>query len=396
MDEQEKQENSRQPYEQESRKLTIGRQSIEEKYMSRALELAKKGLGYTSPNPMVGCVVVKDGRIIAEGYHERIGGYHAERNALLSCQEDTNGAELYVTLEPCCHYGKTPPCTEIILEKKIGRVIVGAMDPNPLVAGKGVSILREHGVEVVTGVMEEACLKLNEVFFHYITTKKPFFIMKYAMTLDGKIAAASKDSKWITGEAARNHVQQLRKQYSGILVGIGTVLADNPMLNVRIEQGVDPIRIILDSSLRIPRDSNIVKTAHRIPTIVVCREEERKKNPDWKAQEDFLTKAGIKLLIQPGSGQIDLNWLADALGQEKMDSVLIEGGSHIHGAFLEAGLIDKVCIYIAPKLAGKSSYTPIEQWSIEKMSEAYQLQFDETERIGDDLYLTAYPKQERR
>ena len=220
--------------------------------------------------------------------------------------------------------------------------------------------------------------------------------MKYAMTLDGKIAAASKDSKWITGEAARNHVQQLRKQYSGILVGIGTVLADNPMLNVRIEQGVDPIRIILDSSLRIPRDSNIVKTAHRIPTIVVCREEERKKNPDWKAQEDFLTKAGIKLLIQPGSGQIDLNWLADALGQEKMDSVLIEGGSHIHGAFLEAGLIDKVCIYIAPKLAGKSSYTPIEQWSIEKMSEAYQLQFDETERIGDDLYLTAYPKQERR
>jgi diaminohydroxyphosphoribosylaminopyrimidine deaminase/5-amino-6-(5-phosphoribosylamino)uracil reductase len=369
---------------------------MDTQYMRRALELAEKGMGHTSPNPMVGCVVVKEGRVIAEGYHERIGGYHAERNALLSCEEDTEGATLYVTLEPCCHHGKTPPCTDIILEKKIGKVVVGAMDPNPLVAGKGVSILRDHGVEVVTGVLEEECLKLNEVFFHYITTKQPFFILKYAMTLDGKIAALTGDSKWVTGEAARNHVQLLRKQYSGILVGIGTVLADDPMLNVRIEEGVDPVRIILDSRLRIPLDSQIVKTAKTIPTIVVCKEEERSNTPNWEEKENLLKKAGIRIVTQPGSGQIDLPSLAEFLGKEGIDSVLIEGGSHIHGAFLESRLIDKVCVYLAPKLAGKSAYTPIEQWSIEKMTDAFQLQFDTAERIGNDFYLTAYPQKENR
>ena len=220
-------------------------------YMKRALELAKKAMGYTSPNPMVGCVVVKDGRIVTEGYHERCGEYHAERNALTKCSEDLTGATMYVTLEPCCHQGKTPPCTDIILERGIGKVYVGSMDPNPKVAGKGVQILRDHGVEVETGLLEEECLSLNEIFFHYITTKMPYVAMKYAMTLDGKIASFSGDSKWVTGERAREHTHFLRKKYRGILVGIGTVLADDPMLNCRTENGVDPVRIVCDSHLQI-------------------------------------------------------------------------------------------------------------------------------------------------
>lgn len=241
-----------------------------EEYMRRALELAKMGEGHTSPNPMVGCVVVKDGRIISEGYHERYGEFHAERNVLTRCKEDCEGADLYVTLEPCCHYGKTPPCTEIIIEKKIRRVFVGSMDSNPLVAGKGVQILRDHGIEVETGVLEEECLRLNEIFYHFIQTKTPFVIMKYAMTLDGKIACATGDSRWVTGEEARREVHRMRKRCKGIMVGIGTVLADDPMLNCRIEEGVDPVRIVCDSGLRIPLDCQIVKTATEIPSIVVC------------------------------------------------------------------------------------------------------------------------------
>ena len=206
-----------------------------EKYMRRALELAAMGEGRTSPNPMVGCVVVKDGRIISEGYHEKFGEYHAERNALLRCEKDPAGADLYVTLEPCCHQGKTPPCTDIIIEKKIGRVFVGSLDSNPLVAGRGVAILRDSGIKVETGILEEECLKLNEVFYHYISTGTPFVAAKYAMSADGRIACASGDSKWITGEAARRQVHMLRKRYSGILVGIGTVLADDPMLETYLE-----------------------------------------------------------------------------------------------------------------------------------------------------------------
>lgn len=206
------------------------------KYMKRAIELAKKGIGYTNPNPIVGCVVVKNDEIISEGYHEKIGGFHAERNALTNCKEDTTGAELYVTLEPCCHYGKTPPCTEIIIEKNIKKVYVGSMDPNKLVAGKGVKILEENGIEVECGVLKDECDKLNEVFFHYITNKTPYVVMKYAMTMDGKIACENGDSKWVTGEKARETVQNMRKKYMGIMVGINTVLEDNPMLNCRIEK----------------------------------------------------------------------------------------------------------------------------------------------------------------
>ena len=226
-------------------------------FMMRAIELAKKGKGWTNPNPMVGAVIVKNGKIIGEGYHEKCGQLHAERNAIASLTESAEGATIYVTLEPCCHYGKTPPCTEAILEQKIARVVIGSRDPNPKVAGKGAEILRRAGLQVQEDFMREECDELNPVFFHYITNKTPYVVMKYAMTADGKIATKTGASKWITGEEARNEVQRMRHKYMGIMAGIGTVLADNPLLNTRIEGKKSPVRIICDSKLRMPLDSQI-------------------------------------------------------------------------------------------------------------------------------------------
>ncbi|SDB33279.1 bifunctional diaminohydroxyphosphoribosylaminopyrimidine deaminase/5-amino-6-(5-phosphoribosylamino)uracil reductase RibD [Eubacterium oxidoreducens] len=339
-----------------------------EEYMARALELARQGMGHTSPNPMVGCVVVKDGRIVSEGYHERYGEYHAERNALLHCEEDVTGAELYVTLEPCCHQGKTPPCTDIIMERKIGKVYVGSMDPNPLVGGKGVQLLRDHGIEVETGILEKECLELNEIFFHYIQTNLPLVAVKYAMTLDGRIASASGDSKWITKEKAREHVHELRKQYKAIMAGIGTVLADDPMLNCRICEGVDPIRVICDSKLRIPMDAQIVKTAHEIPTMIYAA-----AGADGKKKAQ-LEKAGIRVIVQEQETQVNLKKVIQSLGEEKIDSVLVEGGGEIHGSLIKEGLADKVYAYIAPKIIGGSKAKgPVMGEGIRKMSQAAQL-----------------------
>ena len=363
-----------------------------EEYMRRALELARKGEGHTSPNPMVGCVVVKDGRIISEGYHEKYGEFHAERNALTRCTEDTTGADLYVTLEPCCHQGKTPPCTDIIIEKKIARVFVGSMDSNPLVAGKGVQILREHGIYVETGILEEECLKLNEVFYHYITTKTPFVVMKYAMTLDGKIACATGDSKWVTGEIARTQVHRMRGRYRGIMVGIGTVLADDPMLNCRVEGGVDPVRIICDSNLHIPLESQIVKTASEIETIVACSQEsleaERKQEKIRKLKE-----AGIQLIGTEGAHGVNLVELMKKLGEQNIDSILLEGGGTLNASALEDGIVNKVYAYIAGKLiGGMDARSPVEGMGIDRMADAITLKDMEIERLGDDFCIVGYVK----
>lgn len=359
-------------------------ENSKEFFMRRALELAKQGMGHTSPNPMVGCVIVKDGKIVAEGYHEKCGEYHAERNALLSCKEDVSGCEAYVTLEPCCHQGKTPPCTDIIIERGIKKVYVGSMDSNPLVGGKGVKILRDAGIEVECGILKEECEKLNEVFFHYIEKKTPYVVMKYAMTLDGKIAAYTGDSKWVTGEQARNHVQYLRKKYSSILVGIGTVKEDNPMLNCRIEEGVDPVRIVCDSNLSISMDCNIVTTAKEIKTIIAYAqaEEEKKK---------VLEQAGIILIQAENNGKVDSKLLLKELGAMGIDSVLVEGGGNIHGTFLEEGLVNKVYAYIAPKLiGGADSKTPVAGKGLENMRDAWTLKNMEIEKIGEDLLITGY------
>lgn len=360
----------------------------EEQFMKRAIELAKQGAGWTAPNPLVGAVVVKNGRVISEGYHRKYGELHAERNALAACTEDPAGATLYVTLEPCCHYGKTPPCTEIIIEKKIAKVVIGSRDPNPKVAGKGARILREHGIEVVEDYMREACDALNPVFFHYITTKTPYVVLKFAMTLDGKIATRTGASKWITGEAARNHVHQLRGRYAGILAGIGTVLADDPMLNCRIDGAHQPLRIILDSHLRIPMGSRLVRSAKEYPLLIVCNESTRDREEGTNRIQK-LEEAGAKVWTLPEkNGHPDLNVLMQRLGEEKIDSVLIEGGGTVNEAALKAHIVHHVYAYIAPKIfGGEDAKTPVEGSGIRLPQECANLRLAKITVLLNDMLL---------
>lgn len=360
----------------------------EEQFMKRAIELAKQGAGWTAPNPLVGAVVVKNGRVIGEGYHRKYGELHAERNALAACTEDPAGATLYVTLEPCCHYGKTPPCTEIIIEKKIAKVVIGSRDPNPKVAGKGARILREHGIEVVEDYMREACDALNPVFFHYITTKTPYVVLKFAMTLDGKIATRTGASKWITGEAARNHVHQLRGRYAGILAGIGTVLADDPMLNCRIDGAHQPLRIILDSHLRIPMGSRLVRSAKEYPLLIVCNESIRDREEGTNRIQK-LEEAGAKVWTLPEkNGHPDLNVLMQRLGEEKIDSVLIEGGGTVNEAALKAHIVHHVYAYIAPKIfGGEDAKTPVEGSGIRLPQECAKLRLAKITVLLNDMLL---------
>lgn len=360
----------------------------EEQFMKRAIELAKQGAGWTAPNPLVGAVVVKNGRVIGEGYHRKYGELHAERNALAACSEDPAGATLYVTLEPCCHYGKTPPCTEIIIEKKIAKVVIGSRDPNPKVAGKGARILWEHGIEVVEDYMREACDALNPVFFHYITTKTPYVVLKFAMTLDGKIATRTGASKWITGEAARNHVHQLRSRYAGILAGIGTVLADDPMLNCRIDGAHQPLRIILDSHLRIPMGSRLVRSAKEYPLLIVCNESNRDRE-EGANRIQKLEEAGAKVWTLPEkNGHPDLNVLMQRLGEEKIDSVLIEGGGTVNEAALKAHIVHHVYAYIAPKIfGGEDAKTPVEGSGIRLPQECAQLRLAKITVLLNDMLL---------
>lgn len=351
-------------------------------FMRLAIELAKKGVGWTAPNPMVGAVIVKDGRIIGTGYHERCGELHAERNAFKSLKESAEGASLYVTLEPCCHYGRTPPCTEAIIENKIAKVFIGSRDPNPLVSGEGAKILREHGIEVVEDFLRDECDGINSVFFHYITTKTPYVAMKYAMSLDGKISAFTGKSKWITGETARSHVHALRGYYSGILVGIGTVLADDPMLNCRLENAHQPLRIIVDSSLRIPLDSNICKTAFEYPTLVACTngDEEKKRK---------LEEMGVRVEVLPErDGHVDLKKLMVLLGEMQISSVLIEGGGEINEAALRADIVNYIYAYIAPKLiGGRTAKTPVEGIGAVSPDKGAQLKNLKVTHLGEDILL---------
>ncbi|MDD5823168.1 MAG: bifunctional diaminohydroxyphosphoribosylaminopyrimidine deaminase/5-amino-6-(5-phosphoribosylamino)uracil reductase RibD [Firmicutes bacterium] len=372
-------------------------------YMLRAIELAKKGAGWTSPNPLVGAVIVKDGRVIGEGYHERYGELHAERNAIKSLTESAEGATIYVTLEPCCHYGKTPPCTEAIIENKLAKVVIGSADPNPKVAGKGVQQLREAGIEVVEDYMREECDELNPVFLHYITEKRPYVVAKYAMTADGKIACATGLSKWITGEMARSHVQQLRHRYRGIMVGIGTVLADDPMLNVRFEGGRSPVRIICDSRLRISMESQIVRTAKEYETIVVCAGAEvanSKKAAKLREAGVEVIECGKPAVLREQSGcgcdgirssvcGIDLDELMETLGERKIDSVLIEGGGTLMYSAFEAGIVNEVKAYIAPKIVGgRDAKTPVEGEGFKSPDEGVQLEYEGTEMFGEDILIS--------
>ena len=351
-------------------------------YMRLALSLAERGMGWTSPNPMVGAVVVKDGRIIGQGWHARCGDLHAERNALKNCTESPVGAAIYVTLEPCCHHGRQPPCTDALIQAGIARVVVGSDDPNPLVAGKGVQILRDHGIEVETGVCREECDALNRVFLHYIQTGRPYVVMKYAMTMDGKIATRTGASQWITGEAARKQVHRDRHRYSAIMAGVGTVLADDPLLTCRMEGGKNPVRVICDTRLRTPLDSQLVRTAREVPTILAtaCMEETRRA---------LYEAAGCRVWTLPEEGgHVALNPLMERLGAEGIDSVLLEGGGTLNWAALEAGLVQRVQAYIAPKLfGGVSAKSPVGGLGVETPAGAIVLKNSVITRIEDDILI---------
>ncbi len=354
---------------------------MDEGYMRRALVLAARGAGRVSPNPMVGCVIVQDGRVLGEGWHEACGGLHAERQALARCTEDAAGATLYVTLEPCCHWGKTPPCTDAIVAHKIARVVIGCTDPNPLVAGQGAALLRAHGLSVETGVLEGECRALNRVFFHYIQTKTPFVVLKYAMTLDGKLAAASGDSRWVTGAQARQHVHETRNRLAAIMVGIGTVQADDPLLTCRAEGGRNPLRIVCDSHLRLSPDSRIVRTARDVPTLVAAVER--------GARAAALEAAGVQVLVcAQRDGRVDLRDLMAKLGARGVDSVLLEGGAALHYAALEAGIVQSVQAYIAPKLIGGAhAKSPVGGVGIARMADAAALHDVRLTRLGQDFLL---------
>ena len=374
----------------------------EEKYMRRAIELAKKGSGHVNPNPLVGAVIVRDGEIIGEGYHECYGQLHAERNAIANAKKRGNsleGSKIYVTLEPCCHYGKTPPCTEAIIEEKIARVVVGSDDPNPLVSGKGFQMLREKGIEVIPHFLKEECDAMNHVFFHYIRTGTPYVAMKYAMTMDGKIACYTGDSKWVTGEESRAHVQTLRNHYKGIMAGIGTVLADDPMLNCRIEGGRDPIRIIADSHLRIPMDSQLVRTAGQQPLIVACL-------PDADEEKAAqLQEKGVEVLRIPGVTTADITEeqkevislpvLMKELGARKIDGILLEGGGQLNESALQAGIVDRIYCYIAPKIfGGAQAKTPVEGQGLTRAADAWQFNRIGMQEFGQDILLEYEKAQE--
>ena len=374
----------------------------EEKYMRRAIKLAKKGSGHVNPNPLVGAVIVRDGEIIGEGYHECYGQLHAERNAIANAKKRGNsleGSTIYVTLEPCCHYGKTPPCTEAIIEEKIARVVVGSDDPNPLVSGKGFQMLREKGIEVIPHFLKEECDAMNHVFFHYIRTGTPYVAMKYAMTMDGKIACYTGDSKWVTGEESRAHVQTLRNHYKGIMAGIGTVLADDPMLNCRIEGRRDPIRIIADSHLRIPMDSQLVRTAGQQPLIVACL-------PDADEEKAAqLQEKGVEVLRIPGVTTADITEeqkevislpvLMKELGARKIDGILLEGGGQLNESALQAGIVDRIYCYIAPKIfGGAQAKTPVEGQGLTRAADAWQFNRIGMQEFGQDILLEYEKAQE--
>lgn len=359
-------------------------------YMKIALELAETARGKTNPNPLVGAVIVKDGMIVGSGLHRKAGEPHAEVHAFRMAGDHAKDATLYVTLEPCSHYGKTPPCAELVKNSGVKRVVVAMEDPNPLVAGRGINLIKEAGIEVKVGILETEARLLNERFIHNMISARPFVISKVAMTLDGKLATYNGHSKWITGDEARETVHRLRNQVDGIMVGIGTVLLDDPELTTRLPEGggKNPIRIILDSNLRTPIDAKIVKVTDEMKTWIVIGE-----NVDLEKMS-ALTAMGVEVISAPTTETgLDLSLVLKKLFERGITDLLLEGGSELNGAFLKENLIDKYLVYVAPKLlGGRNSKTPFAGSDRESMEEAVNLEFHSIEQIGSDICITAYPK----
>lgn len=359
----------------------------DERFMWLALDLAANGLGEVSPNPMVGAVLVKDGEVIATGYHQRCGGPHAEIVALEAAGSAAREATMYVNLEPCSHTGRTPPCVDRIIAAGISKVVVAAQDPNPLVDGRGLTRLREAGIKVRTGVLRGEAVRLNETFLHFIVTGRPFVTMKAAMTLDGKIATRTGASRWISGERSREHGHRLRRQYDAIMVGVGTVLADNPRLTNRLlPEGRTPLRVIVDSRGRTPLEANVVTGVHGRTLLAVTEEAPREKMAR-------LQNAGVELVVFPpdNDGRVPLDALLAELGQREITSVLVEGGSELNYALLAKGLVNKLCFFIAPLIFGGSGApTPVGGAGVGAVADAWQVGKIEISQYDDDLLVTGY------
>lgn len=357
----------------------------DDQYMKQAMELAEKARGRTSPNPLVGAVIVKNGKIIATGYHEKHGDHHAEVNAFNAQREPALGATLYVTLEPCFHYGKTPPCVDRVIKEGVSRVVIGLKDPNPLVAGKSIEKLQSHGIEVKVGVLETELQEQNRIFLKYIKNQKPYTVIKTAMSLDGKIATASGESRWITGEEARGYVHTLRDQMSGIMVGVGTVIEDNPSLTTRLteKEGKDPHRIVVDTRGRIPLTAKILRLESKAKTIIASTElmgEDKRE-----ALEDL----GAIVIINPIKNErVDLKYLFRRLGEEKIDSILVEGGATLNFSLIEEALVDRIISFIAPKImGGESAKTPIGGRGILRMEDVISLKNIHYRHFGKDFMI---------
>jgi diaminohydroxyphosphoribosylaminopyrimidine deaminase/5-amino-6-(5-phosphoribosylamino)uracil reductase len=356
-------------------------------FMKKALRLASKGAGRTSPNPMVGAVVVRDNEVVGEGYHRFVGGPHAEVNAIEAAGDRTPGAVLYVTLEPCNHQGRTPPCTRSILDAGIARVVVGMNDPNPRVCGGGADHLRQRGIVVDSGALERECRLLNQPFIKHVSTGLPYVTVKAATTLDGRIATSSGHSQWISNEQSRRHAHQLRCNLDGILVGIETALSDDPLLTARLpgrRNCRQPVRILLDSRLRIPMNSRLVRTAREVPFWIACSLEADEK------KERKLAEAGVNILRLPAKNhRIDLVGLLRELGKRQITSLLVEGGASVLGALIEEGLADDFCFFYAPKILGDPEGIPLVRGRPrEKMTEALPVYDVKVRRFGADVMLT--------
>ena len=359
------------------------------RHMRSALEIAAGGVGWVSPNPLVGCVIVQDGEVVGRGYHQRFGGPHAEVHALREAGSLARGAVLYVNLEPCCHTGKTPPCVDAVLQAQVGRVVVAMRDPNPRVDGGGCSRLESAGVEVTVGVCEAEARRLNEAFIKYITTRRPFVTSKSAITLDGKIATRSGASRWITGAAARAAGHQLRHANDAILVGIGTVLQDDPQLTTRLpgQRGANPLRIVVDSTLRLAPRAQVADVAADRRTLVATTEQAA------DAKMRALRERDVEVIQLPtcGDGRVNLDALGALLGQRGVASVLVEGGAVLTAALLRQRLIDKMVFFVAPKIIGGDGISVFGPCEVDTMEQALSLRNLTSRQVGDDLMLEAYP-----
>lgn len=369
----------------------------DERFMREALVLAKKGIGRTSPNPAVGAVIVKNGRIIARGFHKKSGRPHAEIEAFKNARGLVKGATLYVTLEPCCHYGKTPPCTDAIIRSGIKRVVAGMLDPNRLVAGKGIGILKRAGIDVATGVLQEECAKLNKWYIKYITKKMPYVTLKLAMSIDGRIATAGGESKWITGTEARRHAHRMRSEADAVMVGVNTVLKDDPALTVRLVKGKNPARVIVDSSLRTPLNAHAfdnVKNARLIIFTTRAASGDKIQKAQAKGAEVVIvpkTKIGVdpKKGVDPKRG-VDLKRVLKELGLRGICSLLVEGGGALGASLIKAGLVDKVSFFMVPMALGGDAKAAIGPLGIKKISKAVVIKDMTMKRVGRDILIEGY------